>query len=402
MILVYDNADYATVKINGGSVEGSTYFNQGDVGIGTTNPQQKLHIHSNDNDAFRISRDGMTSVVNLHVADGDYGFLGLGGNLALRGNGQNSHFDGDVGIGTTSPSYRLEVKSPGTSDVLSVTSSDNQRLVRARQNSTGEGELQVYDSNNTMIVKLKGEGLSFINSDNIGIGATSPYRVFNVFSSGTAVYAQTISGNAAYGHGNYGLSSTATDVYAGLFYGNVHVAGWIYKHGAGFAIDHPVEPESKTLSHTAVESPENLLIYRGRIRLDSEGKAIVRLPTYFRALADEAGASIHLTAVGTPFLTGADWNGDRESFEVVGDRNREVFWEVLAERNDPAVQGRRRPVEEHKTLTSEPCPKGRLLFPKAYGYPEAMRAREDHDVRVGGFKNDDLTIPPVTDREAGV
>jgi hypothetical protein len=384
MILVYDNADYATVRINGGAVDGSTYFTQGNVGIGTMTPQQKLHIRSNAANAFRITRDGMTSEVNLHIANGDYGILGLGGNTALRGSGQNSYFDGNVGIGTTNPGYRLEVKSPGTSDVLSVTSSDNQRLVRVRQNSTGDGEIQIYDHEDDMNVKLKGEGVSFINSANIGIGATSTYPVFNVSSSGTAVYAQTTSGNAAYGHGKYGLSSLGNDVYAGEFYGDVYVSGWIYKHGAGFAIDHPVKPESKTLQHTAVESPENLLIYRGRIRLDNDGKAVVRLPKYFRALADESRASIHLTAVGKPFLSGADWNGDHESFEVVGDPNREVFWEVLADRDDPTVRRKRDSIEEYKTSTSEPCPKGKLLYPKAYGYPESMNAWESSVRRAGG------------------
>jgi len=44
MILVYDGSDHATVKINGGTVEGSTFFNQGNVGIGTTDPGYKLQV----------------------------------------------------------------------------------------------------------------------------------------------------------------------------------------------------------------------------------------------------------------------------------------------------------------------------------------------------------------------
>ncbi len=78
-----------------------------------------------------------------------------------------------------------------------------------------------------------------------------------------------------------------------------------------------------------MESPEHLLIYRGKVRLDGEG--MVEMASYFGAVARAQKASIHLMSVGRPFLTGAEWNATFDGFTVYGDPDREVFWEVLAE-----------------------------------------------------------------------
>ena len=161
--------------------------------------------------------------------------------------------------------------------------------------------------------------------------------------------------------------------YAGDFEGDVHITGTISKGGGSFLIDHPLDPENKLLRHNFVESPENLLIYRGRVRLDANGEGVVELPDYFRALTKEDEASIHLTPVGRPFLTGAEWNPGFQSLTVYGDANREVFWEVLADRDDPVIHQLGKPVEEWKGPNHRLCDRGELLYPTAYGYPESAR-----------------------------
>jgi hypothetical protein len=159
---------------------------------------------------------------------------------------------------------------------------------------------------------------------------------------------------------------------AAYFYGDVSIIGWITKDGGSFLIDHPLDPENKLLRHNFVESPENLLIYRGEVHLDGAGEAVVELPGYFEALTDEEGASIHLTPVGRPFLTGAEWNPGNRSFTVFGEANRGVFWEVLADRDDPVIRQHAHPVEEQKGPDNKFCDRGELLHPAAYGYPETM------------------------------
>jgi hypothetical protein len=229
-------------------------------------------------------------------------------------------------------------------------------------------------------------------SGNHGYIGSQDYGVFGQSGSGTGVYGKNTEyeGYGVYGKhqhsGNYGyLGNRWYGVYgysygfAGFFEGEVqvtedlHVTGDIYKANCYFLIDHPLDPENELLLHSCVESPENLLIYRGTVELDQGGSAIVRMPDYFEALADGEGASVTLTSVGRPFPAGYEWLSDRAGFQVYGEPNREVSWVVYAERDDPVIRERRKPVEVTKG-PGQVCEPGELLYPSAYGYPTSRRA----------------------------
>jgi hypothetical protein len=49
-------------------------------------------------------------------------------------------------------------------------------------------------------------------------------------------------------------------------------------------INHPVDPASKYLYHSFVESPEMKNVYDGTVILDREGRATVAMPDWFEAL----------------------------------------------------------------------------------------------------------------------
>ena len=50
---------------------------------------------------------------------------------------------------------------------------------------------------------------------------------------------------------------------AGLFDGDVFVKGILHKYASLFSIDHPLDPDRRTLNHAAVEAPEYKTFYDG-------------------------------------------------------------------------------------------------------------------------------------------
>lgn len=177
-----------------------------------------------------------------------------------------------------------------------------------------------------------------------------------------------VSGYSSAGYGVRGESSTG---HAGWFQGDVYVNGTLSKAHGTFLIDHPLDPENRLLRHMFVESPENLCIYRGKAELDARGEAVVEMPGYFAALTKEDGATVSLTSVGRPFLTGYEWRPGFERFTIYGEPDRAVSWVVYADRDDPVARMLTRPVEEDKGPGNKACNRGELLNPGAYGYPES-------------------------------
>jgi len=107
------------------------------------------------------------------------------------------------------------------------------------------------------------------------------------------------------------------------------------------------------------------------------------MPRHFKALAKEDEATVTLTPIGHPFLTGYKWLSDQSGFQAYGDPGRMVSWVVYADRDDPVVRQLARPVEEDKGPDNKLCNRGELLYPTAYGYPESRgkNYREREEIR---------------------
>jgi hypothetical protein len=212
----------------------------------------------------------------------------------------------------------------------------------------------------------------YTQANNSGTGPTYGAQIYGFANTGNT---NSTFGVYAYANNNgsgpvYALYSTAGGggtgtKYAGYFNGNVFVGGTISTSGPKpFFIDHPLDPYKKTLRHCAVESPEELCMYRGVVELDRSGKGTVKMPEYFAALTKEEEATVTLTAIGKePFATSYEWAKKFASFTVYGQAGAEVSYIVLANRDDPAVLLLRRPVEEDKSKQD----RGKLMFPEAYG-----------------------------------
>ena len=98
---------------------------------------------------------------------------------------------GNVGIGTVSPSAKLEVDS-GTTNVTSIfKSSDNQAWISIQDDASGTyGALIGTDTdagNDFAIADQSSQKTFVINSGNVGIGTTSPGAKLDVSSSSTSV-----------------------------------------------------------------------------------------------------------------------------------------------------------------------------------------------------------------------
>jgi hypothetical protein len=155
--------------------------------------------------------------------------------------------------------------------------------------------------------------------------------------------------------------------WAGYFWGRVHVTGNLSKSGGSFKIDHPLDPENQTLSHSFVESPDMMNIYNGNVTLDANGEAVVEMPAYFQALNRDF--RYQLTAIGAPgpnLYIAQKIENNR--FRIAGGTPAmEVSWLVTGIRQDPWANENRIPVEEPKPADE----RGTYLYPEGYGQPES-------------------------------
>ncbi len=229
----------------------------------------------------------------------------------------------NVGIGTTSPGYAL--------DVLSA----------------------LFHTGN------------FINSatstDNIGVyGAcnNTPYYGYGgLFEGGyIGVYGNSSIAGTGTRYGVYGSAANGVTNYAGYFAGNANVTGTLSKGAGAFKIDHPLDPENKYLWHSFVESPDMMNIYNGNIITDNKGEATITLPDYFEALNRDF--RYQLTAIGQQANAWVVKEVNNNNFSIKTDKpNVKISWQLTGVRHDKYADAHRIPNE----VAKEPENKGKYI-----------------------------------------
>jgi hypothetical protein len=99
--------------------------------------------------------------------------------------GGKFYVSGNVGIGTETPEYRLDVYAAGagSTGLAIFRNSAGDDKVQIRQNSNGAGAVYVYKTGGVQTMALLGEGNSFINGGNLGIGTNAPAAALHVIGN---------------------------------------------------------------------------------------------------------------------------------------------------------------------------------------------------------------------------
>ena len=299
-LILYDDSTNQTVKIE---ANGDSFFNGGDVGIGTTSPSEKLEV----NGVVKIDGGKFDKIL---LNRGIYNaFIGLSSNesllifgtegssrLVIRGNG-------NVGIGTISPSEKLEVngslKAGGGGNPL---------------------KLRGSDSGNSNVCYI-----SFLENN----GSTrQAYIGFGAPSNSNLTIRNDVAGK------NLGLLGNGVLDYNGTFQAQVK----------NFIIDHPLNSKKDThrLVHVSVEAPRADLIYSGMVQL-VDGIATVNID---RESNMTEGTFEALVGNVRRFCTN-EGGFTRVRSSIVGNLltveaedptcTDEIFWQVIGERKDAQI-----------------------------------------------------------------
>jgi hypothetical protein len=415
----------------------------GNVGIGTNNPLSLLHVKgaspvrilgdlttlsgsesvdfmarnspfSSDIGGMRIQRQPATGDVDtlfLAAASGN----SAAEKMRIRGNG-------NVGVGTAGPSFRLHVVDSGSTGLRVQTNSPGGTVASFGVN----GDFQVD------AVNVPGGRLIVKENGNVGIGITSPAAKLtsvgldnsningtgqtgmsghggNALGSGGStgniggVGVMGTGGNApgSDGVGGVGLMGTggnaegnfggggagvvgiagegfeldgdgiigmhvATSGNAGSFFGDVGISGNLSVNGnKNFKIDHPLDPENKYLIHAAIESSEVLNIYSGNVTTDDNGSAVVVLPAWFEAVNKDFRYQLTVVNIFAQAIVAEKIKGKRFVIKT-NVPGVEVSWQVTGVRSDARMLKHPFNVEEAKPEIE----RGTYLSPESFGKPE--------------------------------
>jgi len=150
-----------------------------------------------------------------------------------------------------------------------------------------------------------------------------------------------------------------------VFTGDVSISGQ-----KAFIMDHPLDPDNKYLYHSAVEGPEQFLVYSGNVTTDAQGNAVVKLPAYFEAINRDFRYQLTVLGSFAQAIVSTKIRGNQ--FTIRTDKpNVEVSWEVTGIRND--ARARAEPFEDERPKKDDE--QGTRLHPEDFHLPRERGLR---------------------------
>ena len=318
------------------------------TGINTATPRSRLHVAGTS--WFQGDNTPLPSQAGAGIGIG-FPAGGTGGyifawdytsftsrNLWLQNSG------GSVLIGSIgSPAGKLDVRTTGQRGAY----------------VSASGSEAIYGTTSA------GNAITGVSSSNVGLYGVSNAAVSaGVLGENNYIGVQgNNKGHDVNRQGVRGENSIAAGGYAGLFVGGTTwVAGTLQKNAGAFLIDHPLEPETKFLYHSFVESPDMKNIYDGVVTTNTMGLATVTMPDWFGALNKDL--RYQLTCIGqfAQAIVIQEMTGNQ--FVIKTDLpNVKVSWLVTGIRDDPYARENRIPLEKLKGLDEM----GKYIYPQGYG-----------------------------------
>ncbi|MCP4324161.1 MAG: hypothetical protein GY787_20355, partial [Alteromonadales bacterium] len=164
--------------IDTNSQERMRITNTGNVGIGTTSPGAKLEVNSGG--GIHISDDaaGRTLIIRPSLSGAVHEFTSDNTAAGYAFSNNSSEFmritnTGNVGIGTTNPSTKLEVITAANEEGIAIKDTSGNLKYKVRQFG-GNTYSNFWNASNQSQVQISAGGTTYFNGGSVGIGTTSP------------------------------------------------------------------------------------------------------------------------------------------------------------------------------------------------------------------------------------